>query len=276
MARRGQATMRRTAALGKTDARKKEEPEAPRLTVNPGAGWTLENYNFLKAAPKEKMADNIYKIIGIPLSYKTKAHPVIQVLVEFHQAAFAFAQQFSDAGKALMALMILTDYIGNVPAFGNSVNSFNQWIERSGKVIQASEFSPAEQQVVMTYINRNLRANAHVLHFVITHDAMKKLDAEGLELFHPVIPIKSEDSDEADKRGPDLKAELEAQLAAAAAAEKGAAEEAKRKLEIQQGIEAAITESMAKLKAAVDSRNEQLLQQMMVIEERLEGKPGKK
>jgi hypothetical protein len=256
---------------------KKEEPETPRLTVNPGAGWTLENYNFLKVSPKDKVIDNIYKILGIPLMYKTSLnHPVIEVLVEFHRTAFVFAQQFADAGKALMALMILTDYIGNVPAFGNSRDSFNQWIERSGRVIQNSEFTLPEQQVVMSYINNNLRANSHVLHFTITHEAMRKLDAEGLELFHPVIPIKTESREEADQAGPDPKAELEAQLAAAAAAEKGAAEEARRRLEMRQGLEAIMNETITRLKGAVDSRNEQLLQQIMTLEERLEGRPPKK
>jgi hypothetical protein len=271
-------TLRRGPTASRVDARgKKEEPEPPRLTVNPGSGWTLENYNFLKASPKEKIVDNIYKILGIPLMYKSNSnHPVIEVLVEFHRTAFTFAQQFGDAGKALMALMILTDYIGNVPAFGNSRDSFNQWIERSGRVIQNSEFTPSEQQVVMSYINNNLRANSHVLHFTITHEAMKQLDAEGLRLFHPVIPIKTENSVEADQTGPDPKAELEAQLAAAAAAEKGAAEEARRRLEMQQGLEAIMNETLARLKTAVDGRNEQLLQQMVIFEERLEGRPGKK
>jgi hypothetical protein len=257
------------------DARsKKEEPEPPKLTLNPGAGWTLENYSFLKVAPKDKLVGNIYKIFGIPLMYKSSVeHPAIQVLVEFHETSLTFAQQFTDAGKALMALMILTDYIGNVPAFGNSQDSFNQWIERSARVIQNSEFTPVEQQVIMSYINNNLRANSHILHFVISHQAMQRLDSEGLKLFHPVIPIKTEHTDEADQSVvTDSKPELEAQLAAAAA-ERGAAEEARRKLEMQQALEAIVSENLVKLKAAVDARNDVLLQQIVMIEERLEGKP---
>ena len=193
---------------------KKEEQPPPRLILNAGAGWTLENYNYVKAQPPEKLTDNIYKIFGIPLLYKTSVeHPAIQIFVEFHQTAFTFAQQFTDTGKALMTLMILTDYIGNVPAFSSSKDSFAQWVERATKVIQTCEFTPAERQLVTSYINNNLRTNAHVLHFVITHEAMKKLDAEGLKLFHPASAPKKENTDEEDAAVPDPNAELEAQLA---------------------------------------------------------------
>ena len=256
---------------------KKEEQPPPRLVLNAGAGWTLENYNYVKAQPPEKLTDNIYKIFGIPLLYKTSVeHPAIQIFVEFHQTAFTFAQQFTDTGKALMTLMILTDYIGNVPAFSSSKDSFAQWVERATKVIQTCEFTPAERQLVTSYINNNLRTNAHVLHFVITHEAMKKLDAEGLKLFHPATAPKKENTDEEDAAVPDPNAELEAQLAAAAAAERGAAEEAQRQAELQQAVEAIVTENMTRLKAAVDGRNEKLLQQMLAIEEAQTGKGGRR
>lgn len=271
---------RRGGAAGTTtrDVKaKREEQEPPRLILNAGAGWTLENYNYMKAAPKEKIADNVYKIFGIPLMYKsTDEHPAIQIFVEFHQTAFTFAQQFTDTGKALMALMILTDYIGNVPAFSSSRDSFAQWAERATKVIQASEFTPAEKQVMTSYINTNLRSNSHVLHFVITHDAMKKLDEEGLKLFHPVMTAKKESTDETNVNAPTANAELEAQLAAAAAAERGAAEEARKKMELQQAIETIMTENMTRLKTALDARNDQLLTQIFAVEERIDGKPGRK
>jgi hypothetical protein len=219
------------------------------------------------------MVDNLFKIFGIPLLYKgSSEHPAIQVLVEYHRSSFLFAQQFTDTGKALMALMLLTDYIGNVPAFGNSRDSFNQWIERTARVVQGSEFTQAEQQLVLSYVNNNLRANSHVLHFVVTHDAMQRLDAEGLRLFRPVIAVKKETHTENNTSAPDPKLELEAQLAAAAAAERGAAEEARRKAEMQVALEQIVTESVGKLRAAVDARTEQLLQQMVTIEERLDGK----
>jgi hypothetical protein len=40
---------------------------------------------------------------------------VIHVLIEFHRTSFVSAQQFTYTGKELMALMLVTDYIGNVP-----------------------------------------------------------------------------------------------------------------------------------------------------------------
>jgi hypothetical protein len=255
----------------------KEEPEPPKLILNPGAGWSLENYKFLKQAPKEKLPDNICKIFGIPLLYKDNPeHPAIQVLVEFHLSSFTFAQQFTDTGKALMALMILTDYITNVPAFSNSRDSFGQWVERATKVIQNTEFTLLEQQVVMTYINNNLRSQSHVLHFVVTHEAMQRLDAEGLQLFRPAIAAKKKEDTEDQDAGPDPKAELEAQLAAAAAAERGAAEEAKRKLELQQAIEAIMNDSVTKLKTALEARNDQVVMQILSIEEQIYGKGAKK
>jgi sulfur relay (sulfurtransferase) complex TusBCD TusD component (DsrE family) len=255
---------------------KKEEPEPVKLTLTPGAGWTLENYNFLRLAPKEKLTDNIYKIFGIPLLYKDSSdHPAIQVLVEFHSTSFNFAQQFVDAGKALMTLMILTDYITNVPAFSNSRDSFSQWAERATKVIQNTEFTPAEQNVIMLYINNNLRSNAHVLHFVVTHEAIQRMDEEGLKLFHPVIvPKKQEDTEE--ETLPDPKIELEAQIAAAAAAERGAAEEARRKLEIQQAIEGILANTIARLQNAVETRNDQMITQILAVEDRIDSKGAKK
>ena len=256
---------------------KKEDQEPPRPVLNAGAGWTLENYHYVKSQPPEKLNDNIYKIFGIPLLYKTSLeHPAIQIFVEFHQTAFTFAQQFTDAGKALMTLMILTDYIGNVPAFSSSKDSFAQWVERATKVIQTCEFTPAERQLVTSYINNNLRTNAHVLHFVLTHEAMKKLDEEGLKLFHPATAPKKENTDEEDATVPDPNAELEAQLAAAAAAERSAEEEAQRQAELQQAIEAIVTENMTRLKTAVDARNEKLLQQLLALEEKFDGKGGRR
>jgi hypothetical protein len=268
---RGRAT---AVAKDTRNVSRKEEVEPPRLTISPGAGWTVENYNVMKAAPKEKLTDNIYKIFGIPLLYKTSSeHPAIQIFVEFHLSAFAFAQQFVDTGKALMTLMILGDYLGNVPAFSDSKSSFGEWVQRTTKVIQNTEFTPAEQHIVMSYINNNLRANAHVLHFVITHEAMQRLDSEGLKLFHPVFAAKKEKTDVIDVKAPDPKAELEAQLAAAAAAAAGAAEEARRKQELQHQIETILNESMTKMRSAVDSRNEVLMQGLVEAQERLDGKP---
>jgi hypothetical protein len=56
------------------------------------------------------------------------------------------------------------------------------------------------------------------------------------------------------------------------AAEIGEGEEAKRKAEMRQVFEQTVAESVGKLGTAMDARMEELLQQIMMIEERLDRK----
>jgi hypothetical protein len=266
--------LRRTPPASR--ATKKEEVELPKSILTPSAGWTAENYCFLKSAPESRLAENIFKILGVPLAYKDSPdHPAVDVLIEFHISSFFFAQQLPDTNKALMALMLLTDYIGNVPAFGNSRDSFSHWLERTTRIVQASDFTPAEQQLMLSYVNTNLRANAPVLHYVISHEAMQELDAEGLQLFKPVIPVRKESAlEETPEAGdvPEAEVDIEAQLSAAVAAERWAAEEARKKKEVQTALEAMLAESAARLKQAVDGRCEPIFQKIVMVEERLYGK----
>lgn len=255
------------------DSRSKNIVEEPaKLVLNPGAGWTNENYHYIKTVPREKLENELYKMFGVPLMYKTDPeHAAIKIFIEYHITSFLFASQFADASKALMVLTLLTDYLGNVPAFSSSKSSFGLWVERASKVIQNTDFTQQETQVIMSYISNNLRANSHVLHFVITNEFIQKMDQEGLKLFKPIIAVKKENAEENNNQGPSPDDELEAQLAAAALAERGAAEEAQRQLELAQSIEGMVAESLNTIKTALDQRNDVLIQQLFAIEDRIDG-----
>ncbi|OHT03869.1 hypothetical protein TRFO_01598 [Tritrichomonas foetus] len=105
---------------------------------------------------------------------------------------------------------------------------------------------------------------------------MQKLDSEGLQLFKPVTPAKKENADDDQANDIDPKAELEAQFAAAALAERRAAEAARKEEEMHQALETLMSENMNRIKTALDARNEQLLQQIFATEEKIMGKPTRR
>ena len=225
---------------------------------------------YMKILPNEKQLDGIHKIFGIPLQYMTDSkHIAVQVFTEYQLNSFTFAQQFTDNGKALIILILLTDYIGNVPLFSNSKESFSVWYEKASKIIQNSEFSTQEQQIVMSYIDSVLKPNSHVFHYILTHQEMKKLDSEGIQLYKPIAPTKKENDDDDQANAPDPNAELEAQLAAAALAEKDAAEAEQKKIELQQQIETMVNDNIARIKSALSSRNDQIIQNIFSTEDRI-------
>lgn len=251
---------------GKTNS----QQDVPKPTLKSGCGWIVENYQYMKMLPTEKLLNGIHQIFAIPLQYKNDTkHIAVQVFTEYHINSFTFAQQFTDNGKALMVLMILSDYIGNIPSFSNSNESFSLWYEKTSKIIQNSEFTAQEQQAIMTFINTGLRPNYHLFHYILTHQEMKKLDLEGLKLFKPLAPAKKENADDDQANAPDPNAELEAQLAAAALAEKGAAEAEQKRIEMQQAVESMVNENMARIKSALDARNEQVVQNIFSTEDRV-------
>ena len=267
---------RRSRRGGSTRGNANAQPELPKAVLQAGAGWTLENYQYLKTLPAEKQLDGLYKVFAIPLRYKNdETHAAVKVFIEFQMTSFTFAQQFNEPNKALMILMLLSDYIGNVHQFSSSKDSFANWVEKATKIIQNSDFTPNEQNVLTNYINSGLRNNAHVLHFILTNEAMQKLDAEGLQLFKPVSAGKKENTDDNDK-DKDAQAELEAQLAAAALTEKKKAEAAQKEAEMIQAMDTIINENMNRIKAQLDQRTEQLLQHLYAAEEKIVGKPNRR
>lgn len=255
---------------GDSKGKSNSQQDIPKPTLKSGSGWVLENYQYMKTLPFEKQLDGIHKIFNIPLQYKNNSkHVAVQVFTEYQINAFTFAQQFTDNSKALLILMLFTDYIGNIHSFSNSNESFSTWNEKVLKIIQNGEFTPQEQQAITTYINTGLKPNYHLFHYILCHQEMKKLDFEGLKLFKPIAPAKKENADDDQANAPDPNAELEAQLAAAALAEKGAAEAEQKRIEMQQAVEAMVNDNMARIKSALDARNEQIVQGIFSTEDRI-------
>lgn len=253
-----------------TRGKSNSQQEVPKPTLKSGAGWILENYQYMKILPIEKQIDGIHKIFGIPLRYKIEAkHIAVHAFTEYQLNSFSFAQQFTDNGKALIILMLFTDYIGNVPSFLNSKESFSSWYEKVLKIIQNNEFTVQEQQNITNYINVGLKPYYHLFHYILTHEEMKKIDSEGLQLYKPIVPVKKENADDDQANAPDPNAELEAQLAAAALAEKKAAEAEQKRIELQQAIESMVNDNMTKIKSALDARNEQIVQNIYSTEDRI-------
>lgn len=264
---RGGAVKSKNSADGRNKAALAQEP--PKLILKSGSGWILENYQFMKNCPIEKQLDGIYKIYGIPLQYKTDpSHCAVHVFAEFQLNSFTFSLQMPDPSRALMVLMILSDFLINVSSFQNCFEGFMQWSEKTTKIIQNGAFPVNEQQLILTYINTALKPNLEMLHFVLTNEALQKLDSQGVRLFKPNAPTENE-SNEDQINVPDPNEELEAQLAAAAMAEKNAAEAEERRIQLQQAIEDMVTENMNQIKAAMDQRNEQIVQQLYTIDEKV-------
>ena len=248
----------------------KEEPPPPvKIEFTPGVGWTVDNYAFLKTLPNEEILDKIYEMFGIPLSYKIdKTKSAIQVFVEFHQSSFIFAQQFVDTTKALSIIAILSDYISSVPAFTSAKDSFSSWIEKATKQIQSLDFTQTEQDAIISYLNKNIRQNAHILSFVLTKEAVEKAEQEGIKLFRTVVIESAGKSEEDLLLEAQKRSELEQQqyLLEKAKREKIEQEERQKQEEIAKAIQEMMVENFQRIQETLEKRNDALVAKLLEIE----------
>lgn len=238
--------------------------EAAKLRLSPGSGWIPENYRYLKTLPVTDITDNIYKMFSIPLMYKNdESRAAIHIFVEFQVESFNFSLQFADITKAMRTIALLNDFIGCVPSFNSSKVSFGEWAEKAQRQIAAFEFTSQETQNMLNYINKNLKTNAHIYHFVLTNDAIQKMDAEGLKLFRPVIIERQETTNEVQEQNPDANSETGPQFAL----DDINPEQQRQKEEmILEVIEEAMADNYARIQAVIDNRNELILNRMNNID----------
>ena len=258
---------------------KEEHPEPVKVELVKGAGWTPENFCYIKTLPNDQVLNCIYEIFGIPLSFKTdKSKSAIQVFAEFHQSSFQFAQQFTDTSKALNIIAILSDYISSVPAFQTAKDSFATWLEKATTQIKALEFSQSEQQAIITYLNKNIRSNSHILHFVLTKEAVEQAEKDGIKLFRTVSMERNALSDQEALLAQQRQSEFEQQQLQLEQAmkEKKEAEEREKQEQLAQAIQEIMAENFAKIQETLEKRNDSLISQLLALEEQIDGHQKKK
>ena len=263
-----------------TPSRKpKDEPIEPiNVEFTPSAGWTTDNYLYLKTLPNDQILDKIYEMFGIPLSYKTdKTKSAIQVFAEFHQSAFQFVQQFPETTKALSFIAILSDYISSVPSFSSAKDSFSTWLEKATKQIESLDYSPNEQQAILAYLNKNIRQNAHIVHFVLTKDAVEMAEREGINLFRIVEVDNKSTSEEEARLAAQRQNEYEQQqlMLQKAMKEKKEAEEREKQEKLAKAIQEIMTENFARIQETLEKRNDALVAQLMAIEAQIDASQKK-
>jgi hypothetical protein len=264
------------------DTKAKEPPhkDVPKLRITPGAGWNADNFNYLKSVPLDQLSDSIYKMFDIPLLYMDDdRHAAIRIFVEFHVQVFHLAVQFPEIYKSMKVIAMLSDYLACVPAFASSRDSFSDWVARARIELENGDFSRPDVQLIEGFIESNLRPNAHVLHFVLTHDIVRTYDREGLKLFRTVLPVKQEkEKKQAAAAAADLEKKLEV-VEAFVVVDEGL-NEAKfaRERELQEQMKEFIAEKFEEINEVVERRQEQLLTQIVAIQEALDGtaKKGKR
>lgn len=248
----------RNSRNSKLSSSQAKEIVKPKLQF--GAGWSIDNLNYLKATPPENLPDELYKMFGIPLLYKNQDnHPIVQLFIEFQMSSYLFAQQLNNPPKELIVLAIFNDYLCSVPSFSNSSESFEKWSEKALSIISKNEsFAPNELNIITTYITKNIQEASIIYYYVLTNNEIQKMDPEGIALFHPTIKDTKETAD-ADQQQQANKNDLEEQLAAAALADKNKEEELEKEKQLAENIQNIIQENFANIQAAIDKRNETIL-----------------
>jgi hypothetical protein len=250
-----------------TKSREPAHKEAPKLRINPGAGWNVDNFNYLKSIPAEQVPDSIYKMFDIPLLYKNdEQHAAIRIFVEFHIQTFQLALQFLEIYKSMKMIAMLSDYLASVPAFSSSRDSFNDWVTRVRVELENGDFTKTDVQMVETFIETQLRANAHVLHFVLTHDTVKRYDKAGLKLFRTVPPPRPEK-----ESANNTEEKVEVVESFAIVDESLNEAKLQRERELQEHLREFMVEKFEEIGEIVERRQEQLLTQMIVLQEALDG-----
>jgi hypothetical protein len=253
-------------ALKDTKGREAPHREVPRLRVSPGAGWNAENFNFLKSIPPDQVPESIYKMFDIPLLYKgDEIHAAIRIFVEFHAQTFALATQFAEIYKSMKVIAMLSDYLASVPAFSSSRDSFNDWVTRVRVELDSGDFTKPEVQIVENHIESQLRPNAHVLHFVLTHDTVRRYDKEGLKLFRSVLPPRPE------KEAKDVEEKVEVVESFAIVDESLNEAKLQRERELQEQLREFIAEKFEEISEVVERRQDQLVAQVVQLQDVIEG-----
>lgn len=251
-----------------------EHVESVKLVLTPKVGWTAENFSYLKTVPAENIADDLYAMFGIPLEYKDdKTKSPYHVFVEFNQSSFQFAKQFQDTTKAISIIAILTDYISSIPAYSSAKEAFSVWIEKATGQLKSLDFTPNEEQAVLTYLNKNVRANSHILQFVLTKESV-----EGINLYRTVIVEAKDMSDAEAAAAAQKQSEFEQQqrLLEQAMKEKKEAEEKQRQAELAVTIEQIVTENFSKIQSVLEQRNEALVSQILELEAKIDNPKSRK
>lgn len=248
----------RNSRGSKLSATQVKEVVKPKLQF--GVGWSIDNLNYLQATPPEKISDELYKIFGIPLNYKTQDdHPIVHLFIEYQMSSYLFAQQLNNPPKELIVLAIFNDYICSVPSFSNSAESFEKWSEKALSIISKNEaFTPNELNAITTYITKNIQSSSLTYYYVLTDKEIQKMDSEGMGLFHPTVSDTKETTD-TEQQQQSNKNELEEQLAAAALADKNKEEELEKEKQLAENIQTILQENFANIQAALDRRNETIL-----------------
>ena len=252
---------------------KDDQLEPPKVVLTPGVGWTPDNFSYLKTVPGENQISQLYVMFGIPDKFirdRTKA--AIHVFIEFNLAAFRFAQQFQTVMKSMSIIAILTDYITSVPAFTNPKECFSAWIEKATNQVKSLDFTPNEIQVILTYLNKNVRENAHIHSFVLTKNAVEELEKDGINIFRTNLnDSRDRDADAAADAQRQSEFEAQQRLLEQAMKEKKEAEEKQRQEELAATIQNIVAENFAKISSTLESRNETLIQQIISLEEKIDG-----
>ena len=274
--RKGRKIPEKPAKEVKSKAGKaKDEPAEPlQVVLTPGAGWTPDNFTYLKSVPVEDQVSQLYAIFGIPAEYqKDKTKTAVQVFIEFNYSSFRLAQQFTDIMKSMSIIAILSDYITYVPAYPNAKECFSKWIEKATSQVNALDFTPNEAQVVLTYLNKNVRENAHIHSFVLTKEAAEAAEKDGISIFRTQLVDPSALTEADLLAAAQRQSEFEAQqrLLDQAMKEKKEAEEKQRQEELAVAIQNIVQENFAKITSTLEQRNEAIIQQIIELEARIEG-----
>jgi hypothetical protein len=256
----------KSSTLKDTKTREAPHKEVPKLRVSPGAGWNVENFNYLKNIPPDQVPDSIYKMFDIPLLYKDdERHAAIRIFVEFHTHTFTLATQFAEIYKSMKVIAMLSDYLASVPAFSSSRDSFNDWVTRVRVELDGGDFTKPDVQIVENFIESHLRPNAHVLHFVLTHDTVRRYDREGLKLFRSVLPPRPE------KEAKDVEEKVEV-VESFAIVDEGLNEaKLQRERELQDQLREFIAEKFEEINEVVERRQDQLVAQIVQLQDVIEG-----
>jgi len=260
--------------------KKEEVLDAPKLILTPGSGWTSDNFLYMKTSQNEQIIDDTYAIFGIPIEYKYDTKKIAyHIFVEYHVSSFQFAQQFQDVSRAMNVLAILSDYISLVPAFANSKEAFSEWIQKATEQIRSLEFTANESQAVISYLNKSIKTNSHIMNFIFTKESIQELEKEGLRLFRTSFNDPNDSQESRDALAFQKQSEFEAQqlLIAQAMKEKKEAEEKQKQAELAAAIEQAIIENFSRIQNQIDLRNEQIMSHILSLEEKIDGpQKGKK
>jgi hypothetical protein len=253
---------------------KEQHKEAPKLRLVPGAGWNVDNFNYLKTLPPEMLGDCIYKMFDIPLIYKAdERHAAIKIFVEYHVDAFQMARQFTEIYKSMKVIALLSDYLNCVPSFSSSRDSFTDWVARARSELDGGDFTKPDVQLIDDFIETHLRRDAHIVHFVLTHDIVKKYDQEGLKLFRTVAPPPKKD---AQVKQEEVAAPIETMVVIDESLNQA---KIMREREIQEQLAAFVVEKFDEINEVLDRRNEQILAQIAGLQDLIDGgakKPAKR